>query len=118
MYAMICTSPDIAYAIKLVSKFKSNPGMAHWRGAIKRFLSYLKGTANYSLCYQGENLRLIRYTNVDWVGNLIGRKSTQGCAFLINGGVISWANKKQTCNILSTLEAKFAASASVVQEDV
>ena len=52
MYAMICTRPDIAYAIGLVSRFQSDPGMAHWK-AIKRILRYLKGTAKYSICYQG-----------------------------------------------------------------
>ena len=31
MYAMVCTRPDIAYAVGVVSWFMSNPGEAHWQ---------------------------------------------------------------------------------------
>jgi hypothetical protein len=41
MYAMMCTWPDICYAVGLVSRFQSNPGQNHWK-AIKRILRYLK----------------------------------------------------------------------------
>jgi ATP-binding cassette subfamily B (MDR/TAP) protein 1 len=30
MYAMVCTRPDIAYAVGVVSQFITNPGEAHW----------------------------------------------------------------------------------------
>ena len=30
MYVMLGTRPDISYAVTTVSKFSSNPGMAHW----------------------------------------------------------------------------------------
>ena len=30
MYAMICTQPDIAYAVGVVSRYMSNPGKKHW----------------------------------------------------------------------------------------
>ena len=78
----------------------------------------MKGTANYSLCYQGGDLKIIGYTDADWAGDLDGRKSTSGYTFLLNGGAISWASKKQTCITLSTMEAKFVTSASAVQEAV
>ena len=29
MYAMVCTRPDIAHAVRVVSKFLSNPGKEH-----------------------------------------------------------------------------------------
>jgi ATP-binding cassette subfamily B (MDR/TAP) protein 1 len=29
MYAMVCTRPDIAYAVGVVSRFMTNPGEAH-----------------------------------------------------------------------------------------
>ena len=55
MYVMMCTRPDISYVIGLVSRYQSNPGHKHW-SAIKTILAYLKGTADYSLCYQGDGL--------------------------------------------------------------
>ena len=53
MYAMMCTRPDICYAVGLVSRYQSNPGQKHWM-TVKRILRYLKGILNYMLCYQGK----------------------------------------------------------------
>ncbi|XP_037492286.1 uncharacterized protein LOC119369668 [Jatropha curcas] len=39
MYAMVCTRPDIAHAVGVVSRFLSNPGKEHWN-AVKWILSY------------------------------------------------------------------------------
>ncbi|CAA0839486.1 Uncharacterized mitochondrial protein AtMg00810 [Striga hermonthica] len=50
MYAMVCTRPDIAHAVGVVSRYLSNPGKDHWE-AVKWILSYLKGSANKSLSF-------------------------------------------------------------------
>jgi hypothetical protein len=39
MYAMVCTRPDIAHAVGVVSRFMSNPGKQHWE-AVKWILRY------------------------------------------------------------------------------
>ncbi|CAN0915054.1 Retrovirus-related Pol polyprotein from transposon TNT 1-94, partial [Linum grandiflorum] len=52
MYAMVCTRPDIAHAVGLVSRFLSNPGKTHWE-AVKWIFRYLRGTSKLSLCYGG-----------------------------------------------------------------
>jgi len=50
MYAMVCTRPDIAHAVGVLSRFMSNPGKEHWT-AVKRVFRYLRGTSDYGLCY-------------------------------------------------------------------
>ena len=55
MYAMLCTRPDISYAVGMVNRYQSNPGEAHWK-AVKRILRYLKGMVDYRLCYQGQDM--------------------------------------------------------------
>ena len=40
MYAIVCTGPDLAYAVSTVSKFMSNSGKQHWE-AVKWVLRYL-----------------------------------------------------------------------------
>ena len=30
MYAMVCTRPDIAHAVRVLSRFMSKPGKEHW----------------------------------------------------------------------------------------
>ena len=37
MYAMVCTRPDLAHAVSVVSRFMSNPGKNHWE-AVKWIL--------------------------------------------------------------------------------
>ncbi|KZV48074.1 hypothetical protein F511_12624 [Dorcoceras hygrometricum] len=32
MYCMVCTRPDLAHAISVISRFMANPGKEHWRG--------------------------------------------------------------------------------------
>ena len=50
MYAMVCTRPDIAHAVGVVSRYMSNPGKQHWL-AVKWILRYLRGTTSQALCF-------------------------------------------------------------------
>ncbi|KAM1074315.1 hypothetical protein ACFX2B_019087 [Malus domestica] len=54
MYAMICTRPDIAYAVSITSRYQSNPGSEHWI-AVKTVLKYLRRTKDMFLVYGGTN---------------------------------------------------------------
>ena len=54
MYAMVCTRPDIAQAVGVVSRFMNNLGKGHWE-VVKWILRYLRGTSHYSLCFGGSN---------------------------------------------------------------
>jgi hypothetical protein len=48
MYAMVCTRPNIAHAVGVLSRYMSKPGKEHWT-TIKRVFRYLHGTASYGL---------------------------------------------------------------------
>jgi hypothetical protein len=52
MYAMVCTRPNIAHAVGVLSRYMSKPVKEHWT-IVKRFFRYLCGTASYGLCYEG-----------------------------------------------------------------
>ena len=117
MYAMMCTHSNIRYAVGLVSRFQSNPGIKHWM-TVKRIMRYLKGIENYVLCYQGKDLQLIGYTDTDWGGDPNQHKSTSGCTFLLNDCAISWCSKKQSCIALSMMEVEYVACSSAIQEAI
>ena len=51
------------------------------------------------------------YTDNDYVGDTDDKKSTSGYVFLLSGGAVSWASKKQPVVTLSTTEAEFVATA-------
>ena len=44
MYAMVCTRPDIAHAVGVVSRFMVNPSKDHWE-AVKWIFRYLRGSS-------------------------------------------------------------------------
>src|ERR1700752_3120945 len=54
MYAMVCTRPDIAHAVGVLSRFMSKPGNEHWT-TVKWVFRYLHGISDYCLCYQGRS---------------------------------------------------------------
>ena len=46
MYAMLCTRPDICYAVGIVNRYQSNPEVGHWI-AVKHILKYFRRTRDY-----------------------------------------------------------------------
>ena len=115
MYAMTCTRPDIAFAVGKLSRYTSNPSAHHWQ-AIQRVFKYLKRTMDYSLSYTGYPSVLEGYTDASWISNTEDNSSTSGWVFLLGGGAISWASKKQTCITSSTMESEFVALAAAGKE--
>nr|GEZ65964.1 zinc finger, CCHC-type [Tanacetum cinerariifolium] len=108
MYAMTSTRSDIAYAVGKLSRFTSNPSRQHWK-AITRVFKYLRGTMNYGLSYVGYPSVLEAYSDASWINHVEDSSSTSGWVFLLGGGAISWASKKQTCITSSTIESEFVA---------
>nr|GEX70001.1 zinc finger, CCHC-type [Tanacetum cinerariifolium] len=96
MYAMTCTRPDIAFVVGKLSMYTSNPGTHDWQ-AIQRVLKYLKKTIDYRLTYASYPLVLDGYIDASWISNTEDNSSTSSWIFLLGGGAISWASKKQTC---------------------
>ncbi|GJW19500.1 zinc finger, CCHC-type containing protein [Tanacetum coccineum] len=98
-----------------LSRYTSNPGTQHWQ-AIQRVLKYLKKTMDYRLTYTGYPSVLEGYTDASWISNTEDNSSTSGWVFLLGGGAISWASKKQTCITGSTMESEFVALAAAGKE--
>ncbi|GJW94640.1 hypothetical protein Tco_0174312 [Tanacetum coccineum] len=115
MYAMTSTRPDIAYAVGRLSRFTSNPSRQHWK-AITRVFKYLRGTKDYGLSYVGYPSVLEGYSDASWINHVEDSSSTSGWVFLLGGGAISWASKKQTCITGSTMESEFVALAAAGKE--
>lgn len=56
IYAMICTRPDIAQAVSIVSRYMSNSGKAHSL-AVMWFLRYFRCTSSTCIKYASNNDR-------------------------------------------------------------
>ena len=57
MYAQVCIRSDIAFMVRMLGRYKSNPRMDHWR-ATKKVMRYLKDTKDYMQNTDG--LRILR----------------------------------------------------------
>ena len=53
MYAMVCTRPDVAYALSMTSRHQAHAGPAHWT-AVKNILKYINRTKDKFLVYGGK----------------------------------------------------------------
>ena len=101
MYAILCTRPDIAYAVSVTSMYQSNPGLEHWV-AVKSILKYLRRTKDLILTYGESNLQIDGFTNSDFQSEVDDRKFIFGFVFICNGGAVSWKSSKQSITADST----------------
>ena len=110
MYSMVCTRPDLAYSVSMVSRYMANPGKEHW-SALKWILRYVKGSITKGLVFDGlkdecrDSQVLKGYVDADYAGCLDTRKSLSGYVFVLFGIAISWKACLQKVVALSTTEA-------------
>ncbi|MCO5582565.1 hypothetical protein L7F22_036462 [Adiantum nelumboides] len=117
MYAMICTRPDIAFAVGVVSHYMSNPRKKHWE-AIKGLMRYLNGTKDLGVCFGGEDASVLGYTGLDYTGDMDKMRSTSGYVFLFTRGAISWRSHLQNCTTMSTTEVEYVAASEASKEAI
>ena len=118
MYAMLCTRPDVAFAISLTSRYQANPGESHW-AAVKTILKYLKRTKEMFLVYGGEEeLNVKGYVDASLQTDRDDCQSQTGFVYVMNGGAVSWTSSKQDTVADSTTEAEYIAACEVEKECV
>jgi hypothetical protein len=118
MYAMMCTRPDVSYALSMTSRYQANPGENHWI-AVKNILKYLRRTKNSFLVYGGEKeLSVKGYTDASFQTDRDDLKSQSGFVFLMNGGAVCWKSSKQSVTADSTTEAEYIAASEAAKEAV
>lgn len=118
IWIMVATQIDICVTVSILSHHLKNPSKDHII-AMNRVWKYLKGSINQTLFYKsGPDLPgLHRFCDADWAGpHSTEAKSTSGYVFLLAGGPISWASKKQTTVALSSTESEYIAMALATQE--
>ncbi|WJX16947.1 hypothetical protein P8452_06919 [Trifolium repens] len=120
MYGMVCSIPDLSYAISVVSRFVANPGQVHWQ-ALKWVLRYLNGSLKDGLKYKkidpGKDA-LEGYVDADYAGNVDTRKSLSGFVFTLFGTAVTWKANQQSVVALSTTQAEYIALVEGVKEAI
>jgi hypothetical protein len=107
----LCASrPDIMLSVCMCARFQSDPKECHLV-AVKRILRYLVSTPCFGIYYpKGSTFDLIRYSDSNYAGCKVDRKSTSGTCQFLGRSLVSWSSKKQTSVGLSTAEADYVAA--------
>nr|GEZ14632.1 uncharacterized mitochondrial protein AtMg00810-like [Tanacetum cinerariifolium] len=102
--------PDITFAVCACARYQVNPKILHLH-AMKRIFRYLKGQTKFCLWYPKDYpFDLVAYTDSDYAGANLDRKSTtRGCQFL-GCRLISWQCKKQNVAANSTTKPEYVAA--------
>jgi hypothetical protein len=109
---LTASRPDIMFPVCLCARFQAAPKVSHLM-AVKRIFRYLKGAPKLGLLYpRGSDLNLYGYTDSDYGGCNLHKKSTSGGCQFLGRRLISWQCKKQTCVSTSTAEAEYIAASS------
>ncbi|GJV11908.1 putative ribonuclease H-like domain-containing protein, partial [Tanacetum coccineum] len=104
--------PDIMFVVCACARFQVTPKVSHLH-VVKRIFRYLKGQPKLGLWYPKDSpFDLEAYTDSDYAGASLDKKSTTGGCQFLRSRLISWQCKKQTIVANSTTEAEYVAAAS------
>ncbi|GJQ93231.1 retrovirus-related pol polyprotein from transposon TNT 1-94 [Tanacetum coccineum] len=85
--------------------------------ALKRILCYVCGTLDYGVqLHISSTTQLSAYTDADWAGCPVTRRSTSGYCVFLGDNLLSWSVKHQVTLSRSSAEAKYRGVANVVAE--
>jgi hypothetical protein len=111
LYLMV-TRLDIQFTVCLCTSFQAFPRSSH-RMTVQRIFRYFKHTLEFGIRYStSSSLDLVGFSNADFVGCGIDRKSTSETCYFLGSSLICWSSKKQSSVAQSTTEAKYVATAS------
>lgn len=119
IYLAINTRPDISFAVNRCARFMANPNETHFR-ALDRIWKYLNKFPEIGLFYDccKINNKISGYSDADWGGDVLTRKSTSGYIFELNGNIISWLSMQQKTVALSSCEAEYMALKEAIKESI
>jgi len=113
---LTASRPDIMFFVCLCARFQACPKESHLK-AVKRILRYVKGTTDFGLWYpKSSSFVLVGYSDADFAGCTLDRKSTSGTCQFLGPCLTSWSSKKQNSVALSTAEAEYVAVGNCVAQ--
>jgi hypothetical protein len=93
---LTATRPDIQFAVGLSTRFQASPRSSH-QTVVQRVFRYLKYTPEFGIwCSASFSLDLVGFSNADFVGSGIDRKSTSGTCHFCGSSLVCWFSQKQS----------------------
>ena len=108
---LVNTRPGFYFSFNTLIQYMVGPMNVHWV-VVKHVLRYLHGIVDYGLDHRrGDGASLTCYTDLDWEGSVVDRKSTLGyCLSLVLVVVSCFSRKQKSVTLSSTREKYMEAS--------
>jgi hypothetical protein len=91
---LTATWSDIQFAVGLCVRFQASPLSSH-QAAVQQIFRYLKHTPEFEIWYSiSSSLDLVDFSDADFVGCGIDRKSTSGTCHFLGSSLICWSSEK------------------------
>nr|GEY08937.1 ribonuclease H-like domain-containing protein [Tanacetum cinerariifolium] len=110
----IDTRSKLGVDVQQVCFYMHDPREPHL-AALKRILRHLRGTIDHCLrLHVLSTSQLTGYTNVDWAGFSVTRRSTSGYYVFLGDNLLSWSAKQHVTLSRSSAEVEYRGVANVV----
>ncbi|GJR38664.1 putative ribonuclease H-like domain-containing protein [Tanacetum coccineum] len=107
---LTASRPDIMFVVCACARFQVTPKASHLN-AVKQIFRYLKHQPKLRLWYPRDSpFELEAFSDIDYGGASLDRKSTIGGCQFFGRRLISWQCKKQTIVANSTTKAEYVAA--------
>ena len=115
LYLSMNTRPDISYAVGVLSRLANKPTLVTCKLMVY-LMQYVRGTVDKGINFSGSDFDMHVFTDADWAGDTLTRRSTTGYVVFGAGGPIAWQSKLQTTVSTSSMQSEYQAMYAGMQE--
>ena len=108
LHLAIHTCPRISYAVGVLSRFSAKPTY-NACCLLTHLLQYLNGNPECKIIFAQGDWNLHGFSDADWAGCKITRRSTGGFIIFVMGGPIAWQSKLMLIVAKSSMESEYMA---------
>lgn len=110
------TRPDIQFSVNYVCQKMHAPTVSDFH-LLKRILRYIKGTITMGISFNKDTDNKLRaYSDSDYDGCHMTRRSTGGFCTFLGNNIISWSSRKQPTVSKSSTEAEYRSMSDTASE--
>jgi hypothetical protein len=118
MYLMICTRPDISFAVGKLGRYTNHPSKTICI-ACDHLLKYVLNTIDLGISIIKENnSKHTMWSDSDHAGDSEDGKSTSGYNSQLGSTTVSWSSHKQTITAQSSTDAEIIAMVATIKETI
>jgi hypothetical protein len=86
--------PDIQFIVGLCTRFQTSPCSSH-QTTVQQIFKYIKHTPEFRIWYSASSsLNLVGFSDADFVGCGIDRKSTSETCHFLGSSLVCWSSQK------------------------